>query len=44
MIGAKCENFEIWILQIALKLPSRALTEAYSKEKQLLNKIFLPVF
>ena len=33
MVGAEVENFEIWTLQIALKLPSWALTEAYSEEK-----------
>ena len=33
MVGAEGEIFEISTLQIALKWPSLALTEAYSKEK-----------
>ena len=30
MVGTEGENFEIWNLQIALKWPSGAWTEAYS--------------
>ena len=33
MVGAEGKIVEIWTLQIALKWPSRALTEAYFKEK-----------
>ena len=33
MFGTEGENFEIWTLQIALKLPFRALIKAYLKEK-----------
>ena len=32
MVGAEWEIFEIWTLQVALKLHFQALTEAYSKE------------